>query len=93
MLSFSNIVYTIYNPYNNNRNLFDKNLYNVNKNLIKLIIIKDKKIPKLINKVSNKLNTSYKNNYDKISSVMYKYNELSEEDKFIVETVIDLLIY
>ena len=55
-----------------------------------LIIFKEKKMHKLCTTVKNVLNTYHNKTIVAVADGYFSYNELSEEDKIIIETIIAL---
>ena len=57
---------------------------------IRFIILKKKNIPILVNKIKNMYNLCYEKSISSISEGVINYNQLSDEEKTLIETVISL---
>ena len=57
----------------------------------RLIIFKEKKLPKICNRLKSTSQICHNKTIFFVSECCLKYNELSEEEKIIIESVIELL--
>jgi hypothetical protein len=71
--------------YYENNNIFKKHL-------IRFIIFARKTVPNRVISIKKKCENNMIELCNKINDYAYNYNTLSEDDKYIVETFIDLLI-
>jgi hypothetical protein len=72
------------NIYNNQLRYFGSKLRN---SRLRMVIYKKKYSPELIKKINEAI---YENSIAKINKLICEYNTLSEDDKFLLETIISL---
>lgn len=84
LLNIINLIYASINRSNNSINLRNASF--------KIIIFKEKKIPKIVNYLKNKYNYYYDKTIIKIYEGINTYDNLSEEDKMILDFMFSLLI-
>ena len=64
--------------------------HKVRNTIFAFIIFREKKMHKLCNIVKNALNTYHNKSIVTVADGYFSYNELSEEDKIIIETIIGM---
>ena len=64
--------------------------HKVRNTVLTMIIFKEKKLHKLCNTVKNTLQTYNNKTIVTVAETYFRYNDLSEEDKIIIETIIAL---
>lgn len=82
-LNFISIIIAITNN-NNNYGIRIRNMG------LRLIVLKEKKIHKILNNIHNNINKYHDNIIVYVANSIYRYNELSEDDRLLIETVISL---
>ena len=74
------------NSINSNFNLN----YNINRLALRCVIFKEKKITKALKNFANLLKIYHNKSIVSVAEGIVTYNELSEDDKTIIETIISL---
>jgi vacuolar-type H+-ATPase subunit F/Vma7 len=88
LLTIANCLSCITISSNTNTNAIH-NLRNIG---YKIIILKEKKIPKLLYKINNFYMSCYNKSLVTISECFIEYNKLSEEDKLIFDFIISSIL-
>jgi hypothetical protein len=77
------------NIYNNQLKYFGSKLRN---SRLRMIIHKKKYNPELCKKIKKINEFIYENSITKINKLIYEYNTLSEDDKFLIESLITICL-
>ena len=70
--------------------LINHGLHKLRNTILMGVIFKEKKLHKLYNMVKDKFKTYHNKTIVIAADSYFKYNELSEDDKIIIETIISL---